>query len=161
MKRFFTLLLLVATTLNVMAQTPANSRRPLWVGLNMGGTWQASDMKAKGGIGWGVNLSRYSKLDKNGPLYFGWRFRFLDGRNYGYNYHRLYGISANPVLSQGATNYATPTANNDGYVYSNYKMRFDEFAYELIIGSQGLRKHGVLLYGFGGIGATHWKTTDR
>lgn len=159
MKRLFTLLLLVAATLNVLAQTPANSRRPLWVGLDMGGTWQASDMKARGGIGWSFTLSRYSKLDKTGPLYFGWRFRFLDGRNYGYNYHRLYGISANPVLSSGATNYATPNANNDGYVYSNYKMRFDEFAYELIIGSNGLRKHGVLLYGFGGIGLTHWKTT--
>ncbi|CAN5879588.1 hypothetical protein BH11BAC7_BH11BAC7_14630 [soil metagenome] len=159
MKRFFTLLLVLAASLNVLAQTPANSRRPLWVGLDMGGTWQTSDMKARGGIGWSFTLSRYSKLDKTGPLYFGWRFRFLDGRNYGYNYHRLYGISANPVLSSGATNYATPTANNDGYVFSNYKMRFDEFAYELIIGSNGLRKHGVLLYGFGGIGLTHWKTT--
>jgi hypothetical protein len=159
MKRLFTLLLLLTATLNVMGQTPANSRRPLWVGLDMGGTWQASDMKGLGGIGWSFTLSRYSKLDKTGPLYYGWRFRFLDGRNYGYNYHRLYGLQADPVLSSGATNYNTPTTDNDGYVYSNYRMRFDEFAYELIIGSNGLRKHGVLLYGFGGIGLTHWKTT--
>lgn len=161
MKRYFTILLLFAATLQMFAQTPASSRRPLWVGLDMGGTWQASDMKGLGGIGWSFTLSRYSKLDKTGPLYFGWRFRFLDGRNYGYNYHRLYGLQADPVLSSGATNYATPTATNDGYVYSNYRMRFDEFAYELIIGSNGLRKHGVLLYGFGGIGLTHWKTTTN
>ena len=164
MKRLFTLLILFVAVFQLSAQTPAKtlgSRRPLWVGLDMGGTWQTSDMKPQGGIGWSFTLSRYSKLDKTGPFYFGWRFRFLDGRNYGYNYHRLYGLDVDPVLSTGATDYHTPTANNDGYVFSNYKFRFDEFSYELILGSNGLRKHGVLLYGFGGIGADHWKTTTN
>jgi hypothetical protein len=166
MKRLLTLLILFVAVLQLSAQAPAKtygSRRPLWVGLDMGGTWQASDMKAQGGIGWSFTLSRYSKLDKTGPLYFGWRFRFLDGRDYGYNYHRLYGLDADPTLSTpgSLTDYHTPTTNNDGYVFSNYKFRFDEFAYEVIVGSNGLRKHGVLLYGFGGIGADHWKTTTN
>lgn len=159
MKRFFTLLLLFASTLNVLAQTPANSRRPLWVGLDMGGTWQASDMKGLGGIGWSFTISRYSKLDKTGPLYFGWRGRFLDGRNYGYSYHALTTpqLLADPTLS--TLNSPLDYAHTQGNAYANYRMRFDEFAYEIIIGSNGLRKHGVLLYGFGGIGLTHWKTT--
>ena len=162
MKRFFTFLSIFTLLNSLNAQAPAKntaaSSRPLWVGLDFGGTWQTSDMKPQAGIGWGITLSRYSKLDKKGPLYYGWRFRFLDGRSYGYNYHRLYGLDADPVLSAGATNYHTPTATNDGYVFSNYKFRFDEFAGEFIVGCNGLRKRGILLYGFGGLGFTHWLT---
>ncbi len=165
MKRILTLLILFVASAQMFAQAPStnttNSRRPLWVGLDMGGTWQASDMKAKGGIGWSFTLARYSKLDKTGPCYFGWRFRFLDGRDYGYSYHALTQtqLNADPTLSTLGSN--IDYANTQGMAFANYRFRFDEFSYELIIGSNGLRKHGVLLYGFGGLGATHWKTTTN
>ncbi len=154
MKRILTLLVLFAAVLQLEAQSP--ERRPLWFGLNMGGTWQTSDMKALGGIGWGFTISRYTRIQSPSPVFLGWRFRFLDGRNYGYNYHRLTGLQANPTLSSGATNYAAPA--NGGSVYSNYKMRFDEFAFELMLGSNSLRKHGVLLYAFGGAGLNYWRS---
>lgn len=159
MKRILTLLFVVFSVSGLFAQRDLSEHRPVWFGVNMGGTWQTSDMKPVGGIGWGFTVSRYSRVSNPSPLYFGWRFRFLDGRNFGYNYHGLYGIKSNPVLSSGSTNYTSGTTPDTGSVYSNYKMRFDEFAGELIIGSNTLRKHGVLLYGFGGVGMNYWKTT--
>ena len=159
MKRLLTLLIIFLSVMHSSAQGGYSDKRPIWFGVNMGGTWQTSDMKPVGGIGWGVTVARYSRMSKPGPLYFGWRFRFLDGRNFGYNYNRLPGIAANPVLSSGATNYSSGTTPDTGSVYSNYKMRFDEFAFELIVGSNSLRKHGVLLYGFGAAGLNYWKTT--
>lgn len=159
MKRLLTLLIILLTVGHMSAQGGYSDKRPIWFGVNMGGTWQTSDMKPVGGIGWGVTVARYSRMSKPGPLYYGWRFRFLDGRNFGYNYNRLPGISANPVLSNGSTNYSSGTTPDTGSVFSNYKMRFDEFAFELIVGSNSLRKHGVLLYGFGAAGINYWKTT--
>lgn len=68
MKRFFTFLSIFTLLNSLNAQAPAKntaaSSRPLWVGLDFGGTWQTSDMKPQAGIGWGITLSRYSKLDK-------------------------------------------------------------------------------------------------
>ena len=162
MKRFITLLIILFSLADINAQRNLQEARPVWFGVNMGGTWQTSDMKPLGGIGWGFTVSRYSRVSSPSPLYWGWRFRFLDGRNYGYNYHGLTGVNNNPVLSSGTTNYSSGLDPDTAFIYSNYKMRFDEFAGELIIGSNTLRKHGVLVYGFGGVGMTYWKTmTDQ
>ncbi len=159
MKRLLTLFILLFSLTEMSAQKPLADRRPIWFGVNMGGTWQTSDMKPVGGIGWGITVGRNSRMSKPGPLYFGWRFRFLDGRNFGYNYHGLTGIQANPVLSSGTTNYSTGATTDTAHVFSNYKMRFDEFAFELVVGSNSLRKKGILLYGFGAAGLNYWKTT--
>ncbi|HEU4719150.1 MAG TPA: hypothetical protein VFU15_15005, partial [Bacteroidia bacterium] len=105
MKRFLTLLFFFSILAQGFSQNVALDRRPVWLGLNMGGTFQTSDMKPVAGIGWGATISRYSRLSKPGALYFGWRFRFLDGRDYGYNYHPLTGLNSDPVLSS-SPNYA-------------------------------------------------------
>lgn len=158
MKRLLTLLFLLASLLPLAAQKPVADRKPLWVGLDMGGTWQTSDMKPIGGIGWSFTLSRYSRLSKPGALYFGWRFRFMDGRNFGYTYHALTDaqLASEPLLYNGTLNYSASPGK--GPIYANYKMHFDEFAFEGIVGSNGLRRHGVLLYAFGGVGMNYWKT---
>ncbi|HTL80347.1 MAG TPA: hypothetical protein VL651_01510, partial [Bacteroidia bacterium] len=161
MKRILTLLVVLTISIQSFSQTSTPMRRPLWVGLDMGGTWQSSDMKAVGGIGWSFTLSRYSRLDAPGILWWGWRFRYMDGNNFGYNYHPLFGIENDPSLNgtqNPLVNYsAGQQPNGEKYIFSNYKFHFDEFAYELMIGSQGLRRHGVLLYAFGGAGLTHYK----
>lgn len=158
MKRLLTLLVVLLSVLQVSAQLDLTERRPLWIGVNMGGTWQTSDMKPVGGIGWGMTVSRYTRVSNPSPVYFGWRFRFLDGRNFGYNYNSqtLQQVQANTVLNGHYGSSSTDTA-----YFGNYKMRFDEFAFELIVGSNSLRKHGVLLYGFGGAGMNYWKTTSN
>jgi large repetitive protein len=158
MKRLLTLLVVLLTVFQVNAQRDLTERRPLWIGVNMGGTWQTSDMKPVGGIGWGMTVSRYTRVSNPSPVYFGWRFRFLDGRNFGYNYNSqtLQQVQANNVLNG---HYGSPST--DTAYFGNYKMRFDEFAFELIVGSNSLRKHGVLLYGFGGAGMNYWKTTSN
>ncbi len=155
MKRILTLLLILSSFSTLFAQRDLTEHRPVWFGVNMGATWQTSDMKPVGGLGWGFTVARYSRISNPSPLYWGWRFRFLDGRNFGYNYHALQGVNNNPVLSP----YSSGTDPDTGFVYSNYKMRLDEFSGEIIIGSNTLRKHGVLLYGWGGVGMTYWKTS--
>ncbi len=157
MKRLITLLILLLSISQLNAQRDLTERRPVWFGVNMGGTWQTSDMKPQAGIGWGITVARYSRISNPSPLYWGWRGRFLDGRNYGYNYHALTGIKVNPVLA----GYHSNTDPDTGMVFSNYKMRYDEFAFEIIVGSNSLRKHGVLLYGWGGVGATFWKASTN
>jgi hypothetical protein len=154
MKRILTLLIILFSVADMFAQRDLTEHRPVWFGVNMGGTWQTSDMKPVAGIGWGFTVARYSRISNPSPIYWGWRLRFLDGRNFGYNYHALQGIKNNLVLSS----YYSNTDPDTGFVYSNYKMRLDEFAGEIVIGSNTLRKHGVLLYGWGGAGMTYWKT---
>src|SRR5687768_8455540 len=127
MKRILTLPTVLLTVAQGSSQRDMTERRPIWFGASMVGTCQTSDMKPVGGIGWGITVSRYSRISNPGPIYWGWRFRFLDGRNFGYNYHALKGISSNEVLSA----YHSNTTPDTGYVFSNYKNRFDEFAFEL------------------------------
>ncbi|MCK6641914.1 MAG: hypothetical protein L6Q81_17695 [Bacteroidia bacterium] len=158
MKRILTLLVVLLSVLQVNAQRDLTERRPLWIGVNMGGTWQTSDMKPVGGIGWGMTVSRYTRVSNPSPVYFGWRFRFLDGRNFGYNYNSQ---TTQQVQANSVVNGHYGSSLTDTNYFGNYKMRFDEFAFELIVGSNSLRKHGVLLYGFGGAGLNYWKTTTN
>src|ERR1044071_10470478 len=95
MKRLLTLLILVLAVAQLNAQRDLTERRPIWFGVTLGGTWQTDDMKPVGGIGWGLTVSRYSRISSPSPIYWGRRFRFLDGRNFGFTYHNLYGINNN------------------------------------------------------------------
>ncbi len=77
MRLFYSIALF--TFLGVQANAQAlRERNPWWWGVNMGGTFQTSDMKPLGGFGWGITATKYSRMSKPGPLYFGARFRFQD-----------------------------------------------------------------------------------
>lgn len=169
MKRTFTFLLAVTTcilmALPSVAQTQPASRmtNPWWWGVNFGATWQTSDMKTIPGFGWGITASKFSRYRENRALWWGARFRFLDGVNYGEDYNRFKGITNDNALN-GVNNPGTngnPLVNyttNGGYIFSNYRMHMDELSFDLLIGSNGLRKHGILLYGWGGLGISKTST---
>ncbi|MGL4595908.1 MAG: hypothetical protein ACRCYO_00175 [Bacteroidia bacterium] len=155
MKRILTLLsLLVICLTSIPAQA---QRNPWWFGAGIGGTFQSSDMAPRAGLAWDINAAKYTRLESKSPIFLGVRFRFLDGRSTGFNYHRHYGLANNPTVN-GSSSVGANYAANGGFMFSNYKFRYDEFAMELVLGSNSLRKRGILLYGFGGAGMTYWKT---
>lgn len=157
---FLLLTALVCSSATAFAQAqPAKSMtNPWWWGVNFGATWQTSDMQTKPGLGWGLTVSSMSRYRENRPLWVGARFRYLHGVNYGYNYHRNYGLENNPVLNGTLDSTMNYNQGGNGYVFSNYKSKLDELAFELQIGSNSLRKQGILLYGWGGIGIAHVRT---
>jgi hypothetical protein len=157
---FLLLTALVCSSATAFAQAqPAKSMtNPWWWGVNFGATWQTSDMQTKPGLGWGLTASTMSRYRENRPLWVGARFRYLHGVNYGYNYHRNYGLENNPVLNGTLDSTLNYNQGGNGYVFSNYKSKLDELAFELQIGSNSLRKQGILLYGWGGIGIAHVRT---
>jgi large repetitive protein len=156
MKRLFTLIVALLSLTTVSAQNQLAERNPWWWGADFGGSFQTSDMQPRAGFTFGISAAKYTRVSARSPIYFGLRFRFTDGRNFGYNYNRL-DVSNNPVLNSGTTNYANDPANAAG-VFSNYRFRYDEFGADLIFGSNTLRKRGVLLYGFGGAALNYWQT---
>jgi len=164
MRRKLTLLLLLltciltATPASAQAQPASRLTNPWWFGVNFGATWQTSDMKTVPGFGWGLTLSKMSRYRENRALWWGARFRFLDGVNYGKDYTRFHGIANDKVLN-GTNDSTMNYVANGGYIYSNYRTRLDELAFELQVGSNALRKHGILLYGWGGLGITKATTT--
>ncbi len=157
---FLLLTALVCSSATAFAQAqPAKSMtNPWWWGVNFGATWQTSDMQTKPGLGWGLTVSSMSRYRENRPLWVGARFRYLHGVNYGYNYHRNYGLENNPVLNGTLDSTMNYNQGGNGYVFSNYKSKLDELAFELQIGSNSLRKQGILLYGWGGLGIAHVRT---
>ncbi|MCA6362825.1 MAG: hypothetical protein IM638_07280, partial [Bacteroidetes bacterium] len=159
MKRLFTLLFLLLCLTNSFGQNKLAERNPWWWGADLGASFQTSDMQPRAGMAFGIHATKFTRKSMPGPFFFGLRFRFIDGRNFGYNYNKL-NIANNPVLNSGSTNYLADPVNN-GDIFSNYRFRYDELAAELLIGSNGLRKHGVLLYAYGGAGLNYWKTTTN
>ncbi|TND09801.1 MAG: hypothetical protein FD123_925 [Bacteroidetes bacterium] len=161
MKRNLTILLALITFLLLEIPASAQAKRmtnPWWWGVNAGATWQTSDMKMKPGLGWGITVGNMSRYRENRALWWGARFRYLHGVNYGEDYSRFRGIKDNDVLNGTSDSTLNYYQGGTGYIFSNYKMKLDELAFELQIGSNALRKHGILLYGWGGLGISKTET---
>lgn len=123
-----------------------------WVfGVNLGGAYQSSDVCVdRAGLGWGLTLGRHYYPKGNFPLWFGIRGRFLNAQTYGAD-KKIRGNNANNPIIQGL-----------GYqgdsVYHNHKTVFNKLSMELMIGANQLyKKHGVLLYLFGGGGLDFYR----
>lgn len=127
-------------------------------GLNIGGTWQQSDVRDQALVGGGFTFGKYYHQNESNLFDFGWRFRYLNGNTKGQDFVKNTGIKNNPVFN-GTAGQNLNYADSTGYVYNNYKMHFDEGAFEIMIGLNKLReKTRVVFYGFGGIGISGYQT---
>lgn len=146
-----------------MPQRMNAQRYNAWkLGVNMGGTYQHSDIKDQAGIGWGVTVEKWKHQNQTHFFDYAWRFRYLMGTTYGKDHTRSYGIKNNTIFNNpndSKLNYY----QNPGFLYQNYKMDYHEFSLELLIGLNKLRERtGILAYGWGGIGITGYQTrTDQ
>jgi large repetitive protein len=130
-----------------------------WVGLNVGGFWQSSDINARFGVGGGLTFDYFFIRNKTSIFGLGFRGQYLQGNSRGLGVTKDFDIQDNPSLNgtSGNPDYASlPPPQN--YVYQNFSTNVSDLSGNLIITLNRLRAVSrINLYVFGGLGATGYK----
>lgn len=153
----FTLsLFLVATTLFGQGRLNYEKDSRWFWGLNLGTTWQSTDIKNKNDFGWGLTIGKAFNYDYGRKISFDIRGRYLYGEWLGQNVTFTDTVQGLPTsLSGGNTDYATTYGGS----VLNYSTRVHRFALELVLHANGVRERtGWDPYIFGGAGLTFFQT---
>ena len=122
----------------------------LFMGVNLGGTWNTTDVKYKLGAGWGLTLGKSYNYNYGKIVSFDIRARYLSGNWYGQDTS----ISGLADYSGTALSYYKPQG-----IIHNFKSITRRLALELVVHLNGLtEKTGIDPYVFGGIGLTFNRT---
>ncbi len=122
----------------------------LFMGVNLGGTWNTTDVKYKLGAGWGLTLGKSYNYNYGKIVSFDIRARYLSGNWYGQDTS----ISSLADYSGTALSYYKPYG-----IIHNFKSKTRRLALELVVHLNGLtEKTGIDPYVFGGIGLTFNRT---
>ena len=122
----------------------------LFMGVNLGGTWNTTDVKYKLGSGWGLTLGKSYNYNYGKIVSFDIRARYLSGNWYGQDTS----ISSLADYSGTALSYYKPQG-----IIHNFKSITRRLALELVVHLNGLtEKTGIDPYVFGGIGLTFNRT---
>jgi hypothetical protein len=139
--------------LNAYSQRVDYDHTSKWfLGFNIGGTWNSTDVKNKTATGWGFTLGKSYNYNYGKALSFDLRARYLRGFWYGQD-----------IDTTSLSNY-TGTAlssyqNSPGYTINNFQADVHRLALELVIhGNRIAERTGFDPYIFGGIGLT-WHET--
>ena len=123
------------------------------IGFNVGGIWQQSDVTTKPGYGLGLTLGK-AIYEKEGKfLSFDLRLRYLHGQNKGFNTSISTDLDSAGIYKDYF---------NSGHFHNHKMVVNNMWDLEGVLTLNRLReKTGIILYGFGGIGATDYTlTTD-
>jgi len=124
-------------------------------GLNVGSTWQTTDVKNQHNWGVGLTLGKSFNYNYGKRISFDIRGRYLYGNWYGLDADTTAIPASNITLNSNPTNY------KDGLGYSvyNFKTEVHRLALELVIHANGIRERsGWDPYIFGGVGLTWYQT---
>jgi hypothetical protein len=158
MKRIITLafsLLFVCTQLLGQGKLVYEKDSRWFWGLNIGTTWQTTDVKNQNDWGAGLMIGKSFNYNYGKKISFDLRGRYLYGNWYGQDVDTTGFQKTNAALSSGATNYK----DGIGYSVLNYKTEVHRLALELVIHANGIRERsGWDPYIFGGVGFT-WHET--
>jgi len=111
-----------------------------FLGLNVGGTWQTSDIKNQTNVGYGFVLGKSFNYNYGKRLVFDLRARYLYGEWYGKD-------------SDSSTISLDTAGNNSFYGLNNFQSTQHRLALELVIHGNRIRERtGFDPYIFGGIG---------
>ncbi len=127
------------------------------IGFNFGGTWQEKEAVTNGAITTtsqpftsirgGFTFGKALYEEEGSLLAFDLRFRYLRGINYGW---------ANVLDTIPSSEFLFSA--NDIEAYKNYRMDLNEFSLEGVLTlNRLLEQTGIILYGFGGIGAVDYR----
>ena len=156
MKKFLLLTFLFTAFFSSKAQFVNYEHETGWnIGFNLGATWQSRELysgptslenvttRPFGGFGGGMTLGK-SIYEKEGAFFaLDWRGRYLGSYNSGW------------VGVPDSTSTYTGDTTGNSFGFRNYRMSLHEFSLEAVITLHRLRERtGIILYGFGGIGAT-------
>lgn len=159
MKKIFTLAFgLLLSMGSLFSQKIDYDHSSKWfLGLNLGTTWQTTDVSNQFGAGWGLTLGRSFNYNYGKKIYFDIRGRYLTGNWYGQDYDTTSLVNYNPTNQNG---YALQTYKDSlGFSVNNFKTGVHRLALELAIHANGLRERtGIDAYIFGGVGFTWHKT---
>jgi hypothetical protein len=128
-------------------------------GLNLGTTWQTTDVANRYNVGWGLTLGKSFNYNYGKKIYFDIRGRYLNGNWYGQDYDTTSLANYNPDnLPSG---YALQTYKDSlGFSVNNFKTNVHRLGLELVLHANGIReKTGIDPYIFGGVGFT-WHETS-
>ena len=143
---------------NLFSQAKLDYSSKWFLGINVGGTWQTTDVqnKSNAGYGYGLTLGKAFNYDYGKRLSFDLRARYLRGFWYGQNTDSTsISPSYSGVLSQETTNYK----DSIGFSINNFQTDLHRLAIELVIHANGLKERTNWdPYIFGGIGVTRHQT---
>ena len=123
----------------------------LFMGVNLGGTWNTTDVKYKLGAGWGLTLGKSYNYNYGKIVSFDIRARYLSGNWYGQD------TSISSLADYSDT--ALSAYQSQGGIIHNFKSKTRRLALELVVHLNGLtEKTGIDPYVFGGIGLTFNRT---
>jgi hypothetical protein len=121
----------------------------LFMGVNLGGTWNTTDVKYKLGAGWGLTLGKSYNYNYGKIVSFDIRARYLSGNWYGQD----------TSISNSADYSGVLSAYQSQGIIHNFKSKTRRLALELVVHLNGLtEKTGIDPYVFGGIGLTFNRT---
>jgi hypothetical protein len=163
MRQYFILLglltILFHSSLQAQNMTVSDSSGRWKLGFNMGAAWQHGDVRALPGLGGGITLEWALVQNNHSALGLSIRGRYLSATTFG---NDLTKDSVNYLNNPFLNGTKDPNMNYtaQGGVYQNYKTRLSELTFEGMLIANRLRaKHGILLYGFGGIGYTAFRVS--
>ncbi len=137
-------------TIALNAQTPRvdyDNASKWFMGVNVGGTWNSTDVKNKTSVGWGLTLGRSFNFNSYSLLSFDLRARYLRGFWYGQDYDTT-SLAGYPG---GALNGYTP----QGLIAHNFQTDVHRLGFELAVHLNRLTSRtGWDPYIFGGVGFT-------
>ena len=150
MKNIFLLSLAFFLTYNLSAQKiDYDNTSKLFMGVNLGGTWNTTDVKYKLGAGWGLTLGKSFNYNYGKIVSFDIRARYLAGNWYGQD----------TSISNSADYSGALSAYQSQGIIHNFKSKTRRLALELVVHLNGLtEKTGIDPYVFGGIGLTFNRT---
>ena len=125
-----------------------------FLGFNVGGTWQTTDVKNQTSAGWGLILGKSFNYDYGKVLSFDLRGRYLRGYWYGQD------LDTTSLANYAGTNGAlTSYKDQYGFTINNFQADVHRLALELAVHLNSItEKTGFDPYVFGGVGVT-WKQT--
>lgn len=123
-----------------------------FMGFNLGGTWQTTDVANKTSLGYGATLGRSFNYSYGKKISFDIRGRYLGGNWYGQDYKKT-----------DLANYTDSTLQNFkdslGFSVNNFQTQVHRLAIELVLHANGLRERtGWDAYIFGGVGFTWFQS---
>lgn len=135
-------------------------------GLNLGFSYQTSDVQAEpfSGGGLGLTLAKNLYYRPGAPFAFDLRGRYLYAEQYGMDAVRNFEVVNNAALngSRGPDYRSFPSDLNiiQGFVYNNHETRVHELALEGVLSFNKLRERtGVILGLYGGLGLDWYRVS--
>jgi hypothetical protein len=159
MKRIITLVFLIVFALPSMAQHVDYDNDSRWfLGLNIGGTWNTTDIKNRTYAGAGFIFGKQFNYNYGRRTSFDLRFRYLGGIWYGQDYDTTSLLNYSPAYMPFEYD---AYKSNPGYTVNNFKTRTHEVGLELAIHANALRERtGWDPYIFGGLNFAWNQTTS-